>query len=75
MQTASSGHGLRPWSGKASAQVQPSQINAAETRKLGSKDRGRSSVSGHERLLLASVLLVVAGWIIFRVLLTMLTLD
>ena len=33
------------------------------------------AVSQHERLLLVSVLLVVAGWVIFRLLLTLLTLD
>jgi hypothetical protein len=32
-------------------------------------------VSWHETLLLVSVLAVVAGWVIFRLLLTLLTLD
>ena len=35
----------------------------------------RSAVAWHEKLLLVSVLLVVAGWVIFRLLLTLLTLH
>jgi len=35
----------------------------------------RSAVPWHEKLLLVSVLLVVAGWVIFRLLRTLLTLD
>jgi hypothetical protein len=35
----------------------------------------RSAVPWHEKLLLVSVLLVVAGWVIFRLLLTLLTLH
>ena len=35
----------------------------------------RSAVPRHEKLLLVSVLLVVAGWVIFRLLRTLLTLD
>ena len=31
---------------------------------------GRSALPWHEKLLLASILLIVAGWIIFRLLLT-----
>jgi hypothetical protein len=40
------------------------------------KNRGqpdRSALPWHEKLLLASMLLVVAGWIIFRLLLTFFT--
>ena len=70
MQTALSGHGVQQWFKKASANEQPSQI-----RTVGSKARERSIVSLREKLLLASVLLVVGGWIIFRMLLTFLTLD
>ena len=35
----------------------------------------RSAVPWHEKLLLVSVLLVVTGWVIFRLLRTLLTLD
>jgi len=35
----------------------------------------RNAVAWHEKLLLVSVLLVVAGWVIFRLLLTLLTLH
>jgi uncharacterized membrane protein len=35
----------------------------------------RSAVPWYEKLLLVSVLLVVAGWVIFRLLLTLLTLG
>jgi hypothetical protein len=35
----------------------------------------RSAVPWYEKLLLVSVLLVVAGWVIFRLLRTLLTLD
>ena len=35
----------------------------------------RSAVPWHEKLLLVSVLLVVAGWVIFRLLLTLLTFN
>lgn len=72
MQTAPSDHGVRPWFKKASAKEPPSQI---EIRTFGSKVRERSVVSLREKLLLASVLLVAAGWIIFRMLLTPLTMD
>jgi hypothetical protein len=72
MQTAPFDHGVRPWFKKASAKEQPSQI---EIRTFGSRVRERGLVSRREKLLLASVLLVVGGWIIFRMLLTFLTLD
>jgi hypothetical protein len=48
------GHDLRPWFKRASERLQAND--------------GRSAVSWHERLLLMSLLLVVAGWIIMRLL-------
>jgi hypothetical protein len=54
---------LRPWFKRASARVQTNVVRAAR----GDLD-GRGGVSSHEKLLLMSLLLVVAGWIIMRVL-------
>jgi hypothetical protein len=49
------------------------QLSQEEIRTFGSSERG--VVSLREKLLPAGVLLMVAGWIIFRVLLAFLALD
>jgi hypothetical protein len=54
MRIALFGHDLQPWFKQASARLQANE--------------GRGGVSWHEKLLLTGLLLVVAGWIILRVL-------
>jgi hypothetical protein len=78
MPISPSGHHLRPWSKTARGKERPSQMSVVETREpTSSKGRQptRSAVPWHEMLLLMSLLLVVAGWIIFRLVVVLLTLD
>jgi len=57
-------HDLRPWFRRANARP------LAEALKLGR--RRRSGIPWHDSLLLAGLLLVVVGWIVLRLLLTLL---
>jgi len=59
-------HDLRPWFRRASARP----LAEAEALKLGR--RRRSGIPWHDSLLLAGLLLVVVGWIVLRLLLTLL---
>jgi hypothetical protein len=60
---------LWPWPRRASS---PTPDNVAGTRTRRVSDRGRSAIPWHEQLLLAGLLLVVAGWMILRLVLTLL---
>jgi hypothetical protein len=62
-------HDLWPWLKVASS---PTPENVAGSRTKRFSDRGPSVIAWHERLLLAGLLLVVAGWIILRSVLTLL---
>jgi hypothetical protein len=78
MPISPSGHHLRPLSKTARKKGRPSQTGVVETREpaSGKEDKPtRSAVPWHEMLLLMSLLLVVAGWIIFRLVVVLLTLD
>jgi hypothetical protein len=50
----------------------PTPDNVAGTRTKRFRDRGPNAIPRHERLLLVVLLLVVAGWIILRSVLTLL---
>jgi len=50
----------------------PTPVHVAGTRTKRFRDRGPNAIPPHERLLLVVLLLVVAGWIILRLVLTLL---
>jgi hypothetical protein len=63
------GHVLRPWLRKVSPRV---HVTVTEARAVRPGDRERPVVPRQERLLLASLLLIVVCWTITRLLLTLL---
>jgi len=78
MPLAPSGHDLRGWLKPADEEREPSQVSAERTAPsaLNKADHAfRSGVPRLDRLLMTSLLLVVAGWIAFRLAMLLVTLG
>jgi len=78
MPLAPSGHDPRGWLKLADEEREPSDVSAVRTRP-SAPDKAdhpfHSGVPRLDRLLMTALLLAVAGWIGFRVVLLLLTLD
>jgi hypothetical protein len=78
MPIAPSGYDRRSVSGTASG-TEPSTIGAVDMREALSKNKPghshRSTVPRYEGLILVGILLVAAGWVVFRLLVPLLTLG
>ena len=73
-----SGHDRRGWLKLADAEREPSDVGTVQTRPSAANKAEHSFHSGVprlDRLLMTALLLAVAGWIGFRVVLLLLTLD
>ena len=85
MPFAPSGHDLREWLKPADEEREPSHVSADRTAPSAPNKANhpfrranhpfRSGVPRLDRLLMTSLLVVVAGWIVFRLVMLLVTLD
>lgn len=78
MRSAPTEHHLRVWLRTPGTEGPSSHVSTAETRRIAAHHEAeeiRRGVTWQEKLLLAAILLTVVGWIVFRLVMQLVTIN